>query len=362
MTNAVIDNSTLTAVERVLGRVPIGIGYDLSGDLSAFEAYLTALLFYDEPARIDDYKVEHSKERSNFFKELGAVQFLPSYYGCLLKQSRQLTSDMFLKIRGGKLADNVISDFLRDIDLVVCPAWQMQSSDFYLRIRLLSDGENGGIEKYTPLMNAIFNQLSETHRSNDRPNWQKELISSSGHEIKDDYGENCGARKISGDVKAFAAGLNWLALRSVFYAICSEHLQATAITHPIRSDFLAQFYTRKINIDRPDQREAVLSYFRSTAEGIIGSSNEVLGGMALKLRTPLISAWAAVKTGSPSEARSLILDKRFSPEGIALRARMRDIEDLHEQGDVSKSRADAAKLFRDFESAMSGFCRKFGKR
>lgn len=63
MTNAVIDNSSLTAVERVLGYIPVDKNYDLSGDLSAFETYLTGLLLYDQPVRIDDYKPEFSKTR-----------------------------------------------------------------------------------------------------------------------------------------------------------------------------------------------------------------------------------------------------------------------------------------------------------
>jgi hypothetical protein len=44
MTNAIIDNSTLTAVQRVLGHIPGEQGYDLSGDLSAFDNYLSAML------------------------------------------------------------------------------------------------------------------------------------------------------------------------------------------------------------------------------------------------------------------------------------------------------------------------------
>lgn len=42
MTNAIIDNSTLNAVERVLGYIPLDLNYDVSGDLSAFDSYLHA--------------------------------------------------------------------------------------------------------------------------------------------------------------------------------------------------------------------------------------------------------------------------------------------------------------------------------
>jgi len=361
LTNAVIDNSTLTAVERVLGRIPVACEYDLSGDLAAFEAYLVALLFYDNPSRIDDYKAEHSKERAAFFTDIGAVQFEDKAYGVLLNTARQLAENMFLKIHGGDLDDSIVSDFLKDIDLFVCPAWQMQSSDFYLRIRLLSDKTGVESDKYTPLMTAIFDQLSENNRTHSRPNWKKELIGSDGKIIKDSAGSDRKKRKIASDVNAFAASLNWLALRSVFYAICSEHLGATAICHPIRSDFLAQFYTSRLNSMRSDGRAAVLKYFQSTALSTVNASNELIGLPALKIRTPLISAWAVLKTGSPSKARDYIIDKRYSPEGLALRARMRDIEDLHNEGNVGRARERAGTLFRDLDMTIGAFTRKYGK-
>jgi hypothetical protein len=333
----------------------------LSGDLSAFEAYLSSLLFYDNPSRLDDYKAEHSASRATFFTDVGAVKFEDDAYESLISHSRQLTSNIFLKIEGGQLSDNPMSDFLKDIDLFVCPAWYMQSSDFFLRIRLLSDGKNG-VEKYTPLMSAIFDQLSENNKTNSKPDWNKSLVGSDGMAIADSPGTKKGSRKISSDINAFSAGLNWLALRSVFYALCSEHLGATAITHPIRNDFLAQYYTNNLNQMRPDQRESVLSYFRVNATSIINSSNELLGGLAFKLRVPLISAWAVSATGSPSEARKFVLDKRFSPEGIALRARMRDIEDLHKQESPEQARKLAAALFRDFEASIATLFRKYSKR
>jgi hypothetical protein len=363
MTNAVVDNSTLSAVERVLGHIPIDGHYDLSGDLSAFEAYLSSLLFYDQPVRIDDYKAEFASARAQHFPEIGAVQFEPGSYETLLQQARKLASGIFLRIHGGDLGDDILGRFLKDLDLHVCPAWHMQSSDFYLRIRLLADESGTSIEKYSPLMSAIFSQLNENKSAGQKPNWNKELIASTGEVIRNREGKsNERSYRIGSDIHAFSAGLNWLALRSVFYALVSEHLEAAAICHPIRNDFLAEFYMSHLGDHRPDQRDAVLSYFRATAEEIVNRSNEILGGGAFKLQTPLISAWATVVAGSPTKARDHILQTRYSPEAIALRARMRDIEALHQAEDIGSARAKAATLFRDFNNSVSGFFQKFGAK
>lgn len=170
------------------------------------------------------------------------------------------------------------------------------------------------------------------------------------------------AEKVGRDLHAFSAGLNWLALRSVFYAVVSEHLEAVSICHPIRNDFIARYYANDLGAIRPDQREAVLSYFRATASELVDQSNELLGGGAFKLRTPLISAWATMVAGSPRKARAHVLEISGSPEAIALRARMRDIENLQAEEDFAKARAAAATLFRDFQYATESLFRKYGKK
>lgn len=361
MTNAIIDNSTLTAVERVIGHIPLDRNYDLSGDLSAFEAYLTALLFYDRPVRIDDYKPEFAEIRTKHFPEIDAIKFEDQSYDLLLAQSRSLTSDMFLKVNAGELGNDILGKFLRDLELYVCPAWVMQSSDFFLKIRILAEESGTNVEKYSPLMASIFEQLNENKQTKIQANWKNELIATNGSLVRNVRGQDHETSyTIGGDVKAFSAGLNWLALRSVFYGIVSEHLEAVSICHPIRNDFLARFYTEHIGIKPLDQRRAVLEYFSTSSLDAVNRSNELLGGAAFKLKVPLFSAWACMKAGSPSAAREHVLEVRFSPEAIALRARMRDIESLHEHNNFDLARKNAVTLFQDIQNAIESLSRKYG--
>ncbi|HZF44128.1 MAG TPA: hypothetical protein VEZ48_12050 [Sphingomonadaceae bacterium] len=363
MTNAVIDNSTITAVERVLGHIPIDRNYDLSGDLAAFENYLCAQLFYDRPVRIDDYKPEFSAARAANFSDLGIIQFDGSSYDDLTDQAKSLTSMMYLKVHGGQLKDDLLSTFLQDINLFVCPSWHLQSSDYFLRIRLLTDETGNKLDKYTPLMTAIFEQLSENNKAGQKVNWNKELVSSDGRGIPQKEGvAKQGKHQVGSDVNAFAAGLNWLAFRSVFYGLISEHLEATSIVHPIRSDFLAQYHMTYLTKSAADQREAVLAYFRKTSTSIVDQSNEVLGGTAFKMRTPLVSAWATAVAGSPRKAREHVLNMRNSAEASELRARMRSIEDLQRAGDADAARKHAAAMLRDFQSSVEGLFRKYGSK
>ena len=64
---ALIDNSTLSSVERILGKAPVRSRALIDGDLAAFESFLNAILFYNDIIALDDYKPEFSQSRKEHF-------------------------------------------------------------------------------------------------------------------------------------------------------------------------------------------------------------------------------------------------------------------------------------------------------
>jgi hypothetical protein len=56
MRYALIDNSTLTSIQRILGDIPVKNRAIIDNDILALENYIQAILFYDEIICIDDYK------------------------------------------------------------------------------------------------------------------------------------------------------------------------------------------------------------------------------------------------------------------------------------------------------------------
>ncbi|MBE6828888.1 MAG: hypothetical protein E7519_01615, partial [Ruminococcaceae bacterium] len=61
---AIIDNATLTAVQRLLGEIPIYNKHAIDGDILAFETLIQSILFFDEVCYINDYKEEYREERN----------------------------------------------------------------------------------------------------------------------------------------------------------------------------------------------------------------------------------------------------------------------------------------------------------
>ena len=70
MTYALIDNATLTAVQRATGAVAVKTSDTINGDLCALENFLQGNLFYDDLLCIDNYKPEHRDNRKQQFPYL----------------------------------------------------------------------------------------------------------------------------------------------------------------------------------------------------------------------------------------------------------------------------------------------------
>jgi hypothetical protein len=65
---AVVDNSTLTAVQRLLGEIEIENTVSIDGDIAAFETLIQSILFYEQSFT--------SMTTRNSFDPLGALLFI----------------------------------------------------------------------------------------------------------------------------------------------------------------------------------------------------------------------------------------------------------------------------------------------
>ncbi|NRT71470.1 hypothetical protein [Clostridium beijerinckii] len=118
MRYALIDNSTLTAVQRILGDIPIKNKHTIDGDIIALENYIQAILFYDKVIYIDDYKENYRASRSKFFSNM--MNFSPGEvgYASLIETTKKLTEEIVPCIEGGKFTDKDFKPFFELADLM----------------------------------------------------------------------------------------------------------------------------------------------------------------------------------------------------------------------------------------------------
>ena len=161
--NLIVDNSTLSSIQRITGQIQVPQNYSIEGDYSAFENFLSNLMFYDNLYFLDDYKEEYKKERRSQFGYIRPITTKSFPYSELEEHSVEITDHLMFDIRGGKVSSSALTDFLEVMGLHLTCAWQMQSSDFFLTLKVLSDSPDYDDEryKYSPLTSMIFNQIND---------------------------------------------------------------------------------------------------------------------------------------------------------------------------------------------------------
>jgi hypothetical protein len=96
MRRVIIDNSTITASQRLLGSVKVNNKYLIDGDILAFENLIQAILYYDKIIVLDDYKKEFSKTRKEVFPFIDFIEPEKSNYQSIIKQSDKAFQDDLL--------------------------------------------------------------------------------------------------------------------------------------------------------------------------------------------------------------------------------------------------------------------------
>lgn len=358
MLSTLVDNSTLTAVQRLIGDVGVSLSFPIEGDLSAYDNYLQSLLIYDEIASIDDYKEEFKSDRHLAFPEIRFLSPSNFAYDDVSRLAHEATEAIAFKISRGRLAQDPMAQFLKALDLHVAPAWYMQSSDWFLRMRLLADEADVDLPKYGALMSAIRTQLNEADRSKADHRLTFSIEDGEGHQIDLDA---TGDGSVDTEIRQFAAGLNWLAQRSLFYAETAERFQSAFTLHPIRHAFLGQYAVGNLMPGLPDNMRAkALDFLRSEVGTLKKASDELLGMGASRLQLPFFAAWAVGHAGNPKDGYDHVLQIRYSPEAMALRSRFREIEAMGVEGDISRQRVAAAKLHSAIRADVTVLAKKFG--
>lgn len=358
MLSTLVDNSTLTAVQRLIGDVGVSLSFPIEGDLSAYDNYLQSLLIYDEIASIDDYKEEFRSDRHRAFSEIKFLNPSNFAYDDVSRLAQEAAEAISFKISRGRLSQDPMAQFLKSLDLHVAPAWYMQSSEWFLRMRLLADEADVDLPKYGALMSAIRTQLNEADCSKADHHITFGIEDSHGHEIDLDA---TGNRSVGAEIRQFAAGLNWLAQRALFYAEAAERFKSAFTLHPIRHAFLGQYAVGHLMPELPNNlRAKALDFFGSEVGAVKKGSDELLGIGTFRLQLPFFAAWAVGHAGNPKDGYDHVLQIRYSPEAMALRSRFREIEAMGIEGDISRQRVAAAKLHNAIRADVAGLAKKFG--
>lgn len=366
MRYALIDNSTLTAVQRVLGGIPIKNKHLIDADILALESFIQAILFYDKIVSLDDYKEEYRSSRQDYFGNLLLYKPSETGYNSLLLKAKELTESIVPCVEAGTFTDGDFKPFFDQLRMNTTFTWNLQSSVYYLNMKMLESVGGLDLPKYNTLSSMIFAELIDNQRVTNNNNTSKAfLYDASGTRINSTYvltnkkGEQVELGGLSNQVKAFFAGLNWLSLRTVLYSIAAKELGADLILHPIRNAFQVNLLS-KLHSQDPSVFRPILNAMNGVAHSTVNKVFATTQPVVLSQPLPMFTAWLAGKTRDPHKFIETAYEIRMDKSFLQARQQLIELEQMVLIEDRRGFLSNANKLIGEVSRQMERICEKFG--
>lgn len=365
MRYALIDNSSLTGIQRLLGHIQVKNKAIIDNDIIALENYLQAILFYDSIICIDDYKEKYRESRLKFFQEIKFVNKDIFDYDTFVNEANKVTKDVCLEIRGGKVTDKDFKRYLDDLKLTFQFTWDMSSSSFFLTQKMLQGGTTLSKEHFDVLHALMFKENNEQFEvSSELVNKQPKLYDSKGNQIT--YEPSLG-KIISGlgdgfspQFKALVSSLNWISQRTAFYTLTAEYLQADLFIQPLRQAFLKNVIRRIYPGYRLGVFNDFLSNINSKSESAIRNIISNSNNFDLSLDIPFFSAYFAGKTNDSRKIIDATYSERDKPYFLEARTKLRELYNLLEDENRIKFTREINLLVNDIDKNFESIKSKYG--
>lgn len=338
MRYALIDNSTLTAVQRLMGEIEIQNKHTIDGDIAALESLIQAILFYDKIVALDDYKEQYAQRRKTYFDQIMFFKPSRTTYDHLVSEAKAITESIVPCVEGGTFKDQDFKAFFEQLKMNVTFTWDMRSSVFYLTIKMLERVGGLDLPKYNKLTSMIFHELADKRLSQkplDKSDFK--LYDSRGNVITSDYvlsnreGKSLEIGGVSEQAKAFFAGLNWLSLRTALYTLAAKQLGTDLILHPIRNAFQVNLLSKMHNYN-PSVFSPVLEAMNSSARDTLNKVLLNTQPLVIQQPLPMFSAWLANRTKDPHKFIEEAYALRYKPEFVQARSQLIELEGLLQTG------------------------------
>ena len=340
MRYALIDNSTFTSIQRLLGEIPVKNKAIIDNDIIAFENYIQTILFYDSIIAIDDYKPKYRNSRIASFPNVRIIPKEYFDYDLFVKTANEITKNITLEIKGGKITDQDFKQYFERLKMTFQFTWDMSSSSFFLTQKMLLGNTELSHEHFSKLHSVLFKENNEQYEIDaEFINKKPLLFDSNGNKIQiEPDGSTKGSSigdGLSPQFQALVASLNWISQRTAFYVLAAEYLYADLVLQPIRHSFLQNI----INKIYPQYDTGVFGNFfnsinshsQDTIKNILANSKN----FSVSLNVPIFSAYFAKQTNDPSTIINAALEERETKSFVQARLKLRelnlllDLEDRH---------------------------------
>ncbi len=354
MTSVLLDNATLTAVQRITGQVSSRSRDSVDVDLVAFENYVQARLFFEDVLAIDDYVPDLRESRRAAFP---VVRFLESTsWGIDRARAAAAAeaSSIHPRVRGGNFDNPEFKSLFELLGSHMICTWDVSSSIYHLTLKVLAEDGSENFQKYGAVATAIFGELADAAQSGARVQKAPELIDRYGNPIGRGYqvpGAKWGGGttgELTTALSSFVAALVWLAERSTFYSLAAAHLKVDSYIYPIRQTYQQKFLASSLKYgdDFPRRIVSTLSRVLSTDATDIAC----VSGSSVSVRDlPIFSAWLTVESGDPRAVLRAVEELRQREEFCEARSLVGELRQHFDDGDLERGNKKLRKAAEDIE-------------
>lgn len=366
MTYALIDNATLTAVQRLTGEAITNTDNSVDIDIVALENFVQATLFYDRLVAVDDYIEAYRDARKAAFPEITFLDKKGFGFEEIEVYAEREADKLRPKIKGGEFVNNDFRNLIELLQTHIVCTWDINSSVYHLTLKSLSDNA-AEFAKYGNIAAAIFSELSDANESGHRPNGAVELVDRYGQPITKGYkvpgarwdngGESTG--EASPVIRAFVASLVWLANRSIFYCMAGKHLQADTFLYPIRQSYQQNYLSQTCNYGFDYARHIVNEFSNSLVKDVFEIHHAGLSATT-GIQLPFFSAWLAQQARDPAQIIVAARQVREASEFVESREQLREIRRLFDESGVAQANQAVSRIMLDIQKGSAEMRTKYG--
>lgn len=349
MSTVLIDNATLTGVQRVVGQAPSRSRDSFDVDLLAYENFVQARLFYDDVVVVDDYIAVHRESRRAAFPQIAHLELAQLGLHELATEANRIAASIRPTIKGGEFANADFKALFQLLQSHMVCTWDISGSIYHLTLKVLADEGTDEYQKYGALATSIFQELGEAKGSGQWVQPAIELVDQYGNPISKGYkvpkakwgdGET---GEPSRAISAFVASLVWVANRAIFYTLAAAHLKADSFLYPIRQAYQQHYIAQRYQYHVDFPQRLVQQVSATLGRDIVEVHNPGTPTLA-SCDLPVFSAWLAQQCGDPLAALHALEDIRLQAPFVEARSQLNELHEAFHDGSLAQGNRRLEKL------------------
>lgn len=321
MAAVLIDNSTVSSIQRALGKAQLRNPGVLDIEHSALERFAEAVLFADRVVVPDNYKEQFTPARKKLLAQFN-VQFIPIAQAvdtALSEMTGQLTSIWTEAFAEGQ--DRALFDlYFEQIQAFSSFIWEHASSEFFLVFRA------HGVGKESPLIEALLASPKD-----DDLGKRLRILAEDGRQVE--------WNKLSRHVQRMLGVMGWLGHQYIWHQVLAARHGLTYSPHPLREFFANDFLDRLGQ--SADSAVRFQNAFRTGTAYFQGKLSEALkrlGGMpgTYEMNLPALLPVLLRESNSSDEFITVLAQMRTDKRVTEIREILSQIDTESDNGNFRK--------------------------